>query len=146
MGGSVCGLVQPPIPQQRDLALRLLRGSSSSHPTSDTVGMPWRSAVTGLSSKSRHAKGIHAADHDQSGAGVNRNWCESIRQQPKLNSSQLRCRCLPEQQQGRHLFWQSPLLGHGAKTQIEYPLITGPQSPAPGISATRKMNGMYTLP
>ena len=67
--------------------------------------------VTGLSSTSRHAKGIHAAGHDQSGAGVNRKWCGSIHHQPKLNSSQLRCRWLLEQQQGRHLFWQSPRRG-----------------------------------
>jgi hypothetical protein len=39
---------------------------------SATLEMPWRSAVTGQSFASRHEKGIHAADHDQSGAGVNR--------------------------------------------------------------------------
>jgi transposase InsO family protein len=71
--------------------------------------MLWRYAATGLSSANRHAKGIHAAGHDQSGAGVSRNWCGSIHHQKRSNASQLRLPWLPEQQQRRHLSWQSPV-------------------------------------
>jgi hypothetical protein len=70
--------------------------------------MLWRYAATGLSSTNRHAKGIHAAGHDQSGAGVSRNWCGSIHHQKRSNASQLRLPWLPVQQQRRHLSWQSP--------------------------------------
>ena len=99
MGVSVCGLVPP---------LHRHSGIKFVTPHQRHCGDAVKSAVTGLSSTSRHAKGVHADGHDQSGAGVNRKWCGSIRHQPKLNSTQLRCRWLTEQQQGRHLCWQSP--------------------------------------
>jgi hypothetical protein len=83
-------------------------GSSSCHPTSVTTGMMWGFAVTGLSSMNSHAKGIYAAGHDQSGAGVSPRWCGSTRRRQKSNSIQLRCRWLPELQQRHHLSWQSP--------------------------------------
>ncbi len=51
--------------------------------------------------------------HDRFAVGVSRRWSGSIHRQQKSNPRQLRWRWLPEQQQGRHLSWQSPV--HEAK-------------------------------
>jgi len=75
---------------------------------SDTTVMLWRYAVTGLSFTSRRASETRAGGHDQHVAGINRRWFGSINHQRKRNPNQLRLSWLLEQQQGRHLSWQSP--------------------------------------
>jgi hypothetical protein len=70
--------------------------------------MLWRSADTGLSSTNRLASSIRGVGRDRQGAGINRKWSGSIRQHRKSNINPLRLSWLPDQQQGRHLSWQSP--------------------------------------
>ena len=82
--------------------------SSSLRHTSDTVAKPWRSAGIVPMSMNRHASGIHVAGHDPLVAGVNRKWSGSIHHPRKSNINQLHLLWLPDQQQRRHLSWQSP--------------------------------------
>ena len=58
-------------------------------------------------SMNRHASGIHVAGHDPLVAGVNRKWFGSILHPRKSNINQLHLPWLPDQQQKRHLSWQS---------------------------------------
>jgi hypothetical protein len=78
-------------------------------PHHGTAARPWRSACTGVSPKSRPGSGIRAAGHAPFSVGLNQKWLGSTRHHQKTNSSRLRFSWLPEQQQGCHLSWQSPL-------------------------------------
>jgi hypothetical protein len=80
--------------------------------------MLWRPAVTALSSTSGRASETHAGGHDPYVAGVNQKWSGSTHHHRKPNPSQLRLQWLLEQQQGRHLSWQSPSKGATLMTQV----------------------------
>lgn len=82
-------------------------GSNSELLRSDTVAKPWRTATT-LSSTNRHVSVIHDGGHHLHVAGVNQRWPGSIHYPLKYNTNQLHLTWLPDQQQGRHLSWQSP--------------------------------------
>lgn len=54
-----------------------------------------------------HASGIHVAGHDRRPAGVNLKLFGSILHNRKSTQNQLHLPWLPDQQQKRHLSWQS---------------------------------------